>query len=339
MQKFHVSIQFKKTLIAGIKIGIGTILAVSLAHWIGIKHPYSTGTIALITLLSSKWDTIRLTIYRLLTFFVTVALTFGVSYGIHDPIVSFGIVLTLLFWFCKKFKLMSTLAVNGVICAHFIDGRNFGYENVINEFLIVLIGVSAALLINQFYSRKMTQKELVHRMKQSEKELIQILDSIAWNLERSKHQRLELKKYEKHLSSNLELAKDFEDNTFQSHTDYYVEYFRMRLAQCTVLKNLEDKLSRLKLQPKQVHTIIHFIKCLNRYIMDSYEPIQQKEELKAILNKMRQEPLPETREEFESRAILFHILMDLSAFVQCKQRFIDDLSTQQKEAYWKLENE
>ena len=73
--------------------------------------------------------------------------------------------------------------------------------------------------------------------------------------------------------------------------------------------------------------------------MDSYEPIQQKEELKAIMNKMRQEPLPETREEFESRAILFHILMDLSAFVQCKQRFIDDLSTQQKEAYWKLENE
>jgi len=54
---------------------------------------------------------------------------------------------------------------------------------------------------------------------------------------------------------------------------------------------------------------------------------------------MRQEPLPETRKEFESRAILFHILMDLSAFVQCKQRFIDDLSTQQKEAYWKLENE
>lgn len=97
MQKFHVSIRFKKTLIAGIKIGIGTILAVSLAHWIGIKHPYSTGTIALITLLSSKWDTIRLTIYRLLTFFVTVVLTFGVVYVIHDPIVSFGIVLTLLF--------------------------------------------------------------------------------------------------------------------------------------------------------------------------------------------------------------------------------------------------
>lgn len=38
---------------------------------------------------------------------------------------------------------------------------------------------------------------------------------------------------------------------------------------------------------------------------------------------MKQQPLPKDREEFESRAILYHVLLDLEDFLLAKQRFTD----------------
>ena len=50
---------------------------------------------------------------------------------------------------------------------------------------------------------------------------------------------------------------------------------------------------------------------------------------------MRKGKLPATREEFENRAILYHILMDLEDFLLRKKKFVQGLSQKQKELYWK----
>lgn len=45
-------------------------------------------------------------------------------------------------------------------------------------------------------------------------------------------------------------------------------------------------------------------------------------------------PLPASREEFENRAILYHILMDLEEFLKMKKKFVDSLTEDQMERYW-----
>ena len=45
--------------------------------------------------------------------------------------------------------------------------------------------------------------------------------------------------------------------------------------------------------------------------------------------------LPQTMEALESRAMLYHILMDLEEFLVYKARFIRGLDEQQKRKYWK----
>ena len=42
-----------------------------------------------------------------------------------------------------------------------------------------------------------------------------------------------------------------------------------------------------------------------------------------------------TREEFESRALLYHILMDLEEFLMFKKRFVEGLDGKTLERYWK----
>ena len=49
----------------------------------------------------------------------------------------------------------------------------------------------------------------------------------------------------------------------------------------------------------------------------------------------REQPLPQTREEFESRAILFQILMDMEHFLMLKKTFANSLTTEEMKKFWK----
>lgn len=49
---------------------------------------------------------------------------------------------------------------------------------------------------------------------------------------------------------------------------------------------------------------------------------------------IRNNSLPKTREEFESRAMLYHILMDLEEFLVFKRRFVDGLDDKKRKLYW-----
>ena len=44
-----------------------------------------------------------------------------------------------------------------------------------------------------------------------------------------------------------------------------------------------------------------------------------------------EDDLPQTREEFENRAVLYHIMMDLEDFLLCKQKFIKYLDRRKRD--------
>ena len=59
------------------------------------------------------------------------------------------------------------------------------------------------------------------------------------------------------------------------------------------------------------------------YVHEKNIPGKQREELQQVFDQMKLQPLPKDREEFESRAILYHVLLDLEDFLLAKQRFTD----------------
>ena len=75
------------------------------------------------------------------------------------------------------------------------------------------------------------------------------------------------------------------------------------------------------------------------YVVEMNIPDQQIEKLEEISEQMKQEELPKTREEFEGRALLYHILMDLEEFLVYKKRFVNGLDEKKLRIYWKQEME
>ena len=49
-----------------------------------------------------------------------------------------------------------------------------------------------------------------------------------------------------------------------------------------------------------------------------------------LFKQMENEPLPETRVEFESRACLYHVLMDLEDFLLIKKRYLEEEESYKK---------
>ena len=119
--------------------------------------------------------------------------------------------------------------------------------------------------------------------------------------------------FEGRMHEFIKAAYDYQDNTFHSHPGYYIDYFEMRLAQLQVLHNLHYEIKKIRKMPKQA--------------------------LEEISEQMKQEELPKTREEFEGRALLYHILMDLEEFLVYKKRFVNGLDEKKLRIYWKQEME
>ena len=54
-----------------------------------------------------------------------------------------------------------------------------------------------------------------------------------------------------------------------------------------------------------------------------------------IFTILKADDLPKTREEFENRALVYHIMMDIEDFLKYKMRFINELDETKMKIYWK----
>ena len=64
--------RYRKIILLSLKIGIGSSLALYLAEYLGLDYVVSAGTITLLTLMTSKWETVKLAVCRLATFTMTI---------------------------------------------------------------------------------------------------------------------------------------------------------------------------------------------------------------------------------------------------------------------------
>lgn len=333
-----VSIGLKKNLLLALKISLGSSLAIFFATQFGLGNAVSAGTITLLTLMNSKSETVRLSLYRLITFAVCVVIA-GASFVFIDHMaLAFGCYVFFTVLFADFFNLRSTISVNVVAGAHFFINQEFSEAAIRNEFILVLIGVVLAIVLNLFQYNKHDRKALVASMRQAEEDLRNILKQIA-NYLRNPGEHFsvwtDIKDLEHRLQVYIQDAKDYKENTFQTHPVYYIEYFEMRYDQCQVLHNLHASMRQIRTMPEQAEVVANYIIYLADYVIEKNHPEAQEIMLQKVFDSLKEEDLPETREEFESRALLFHIMKDLESFIKYKKEFVESLEKDQMDRYWR----
>lgn len=330
--------KYRKILILSLKIGIGSCAALHLAEYLNLEYAISAGTITLLTLSTTKWETLHLSLWRIVTFLITVMLA-GIFYPlIPIPWVAYGLLLTILVFISEMLDLRATLSVNAVIAAHLLTQRDHMGRAIINEFFLVLIGIILAVIFNLFQMNYRHKQHIISNMALVEERLQMLMGALAAYLSNKSMERdvwADIVCLEQDIQDCVKEAYEYQNNTFRSHPEYYISYFEMRYNQCQILHNLHYEMQKIRTTPEQAHIIADYMLYLTDFIQEHNLPETQLHHLDEILDSFRNSPLPQTREEFESRAVLYHIMMDLEEFLQYKKRFIDGLDDRQREIYWK----
>lgn len=136
------------------------------------------------------------------------------------------------------------------------------------------------------------------------------------------------------LESTLRRAYEDAGNTLLTNTEYLVSYLEMRKQQLQVLKDIKLNIEKIPVLLSQSFPLADYM----HHIADSFHELNNAksllDELEELNGYYRKEKLPQTRDEFEYRAVLFQILKELEYFLLIKRNFVQSLEEKNMKSYW-----
>lgn len=332
-----------------VKIAAGAGLAMVLAECLGIRYSASAGVITLLSIQDTKKETIRVAARRLLSFalaMVCSAVSFAL-FGYGAAAVCFF--LLLFSASCMAFGMQEGISVNTVLMTHFLADRSMTVSDIGNELGLLVIGAGIGMILNLYIPGKEKQiRESQRRIEGQMKEILmcmaEILDiqggaeeeispaesreAVQDRLRRCLEQLDgELKAGEKNAYMDME-------NKLLAETRYYIRYMNMRRTQAFVLGRIEGELGHLRALPFQARYIARLAERISASFHEYNNAVELLGSLDLVKDYMRKQPLPEEREEFENRAILFQILLELGQFLEIKRKFVEELSDEEVRTFW-----
>ncbi|MBQ9122500.1 MAG: hypothetical protein IJY10_03300 [Lachnospiraceae bacterium] len=332
MNKQQLLKKGRQIAVKALKIGIGSCIAILMAEFFELQNSVSAGTIALLTILSTRWDTFRLAYTRIISFFVTVLVCF-LAFHLGSGWVQYGIAVIVIVIFCDVVGWSNNLSVNAVIGAHFFTSNDFSAGFIWNEFCLLLIGISIAIVLSLFTDNKGSKRAIVHHMHYVEKQMKVILGELAAYLNNQVMDHSvwdDVANLEEEIKGFIEEACKYRDNAVGGkRPEHYSDYFEMRLQQIAILRSLHQEMKRIRSMTAQGKRAAEYLLFMRDRVDDVHSLDDQYQKLHGMLEDMKAEALPETREEFESRAILYHVLLDLEDYILIKKRFVSELSEEE----------
>ena len=315
----------RKMAIKVVKIAVGSCMAVAVAQFFELPYATSAGIVTLLTVQNTRRDTIRLAAERLLSFLLSVLLVF-VCFRYIGKLewVNYGVYIFLMVHVCYFFGWENTISVNAVMGTHYLLTPDYSLNFAASELAVIAIGTALALLMNWHMPSNL--KILREDIRKAEDDMQQVLQELACYLEGKldgAHIWLDLDQLEQSIHRGLDRAHEHAHNTLSEEDHYYIEYMEMRLQQCALLQAIRHRVWKIDGMPEQAKIISDYLRYLVPYVHEKNIPDRQSADLQQVFDQMKQQPLPESRDEFESRAILYHVLLDLEDFLFVKKRFAD----------------
>lgn len=304
-----------------IKTVIASVLAILIATQLHLLYATAAGIIAILSVGNTKKTSLKSGLGRVLSLGLAIILSFicFTTLGFHTW--AFGVFLLVFIPLSVRFNLADAIVVNSVLITHFLVEKNFSWQMILNETLLMTIGVGLALLLNLYMPDN--EKQLKEDIKAIEEDFRTIIFAMAAHLNLEKIAPLDdaCLDLRSKLRAALNQAHIHQKNQWISEEDYYSEYFSMRLAQLRILRDMVNLLIEIDIDGL-------FVDELRKVLISTAENFAEENDgklilwqIEAVYQNYRQKPLPQTREEFENRALLFQFLQSFRSFVEIKAIF------------------
>lgn len=308
-----------------IKMALAFLVSMLIAQFLGLHYAPSAGIAGLLTIQSTKKETFFIGLKRVLSFVLalTCALIVFLSFGYSAY--TFSLFLILFVGFSNVFHLQDGIAMNAVITTHYLVEQSMSVDWIYNEFMIFLVGITVGFIINLYMpsQRKMIQQSM-SLLDQRIKDLIMSMSGCLL-----KNQKSGLLFQEFHdifvlIETMTKQAYQEMNNRLLNDTQYEFQYLKMRKEQLSILEDIYKLVVEIHFTGDQAQKMSSFLKQIAFEYHEDNDVIVLKQTLESLKSIYQRDVLPQTRDEFENRAMLYTILRYLEKFINLKYDFVHE---------------
>ena len=299
--------------------GISSICVASLFN---LDFAVSAGIVAMLSIMPSKKETFHTAFSRFAGFLTALFISFLCFKMFGITLTAYFIYLVFYIFICQYFKWFSSIVMNSVLISHFLTFGKMDISTVLNEIFIFLIGVTFGILVNLHLHKKQFQIDKLKTL--LDDEIKNVLNRMAQRITDDKVQNYDGSCFE-NIHEILFEAKSlaFENSKNQFKPEFFdLNYINMRENQIRILYEMYKRVKNIHTPPFTAKMISDFLKKTAHEYHIQNDCSSLLHELDIIKMQMKEKPLPQTREEFESRAELYTLLQLITEFLNLKNSFI-----------------
>ncbi|WP_105209247.1 aromatic acid exporter family protein [Streptococcus suis] len=306
-----------------IKLIFATVLAIYLATALGLSYATAAGIIAILSILDTRKSSFKMARNRL--FSTLLALTIAVlifalfGFGIW----TLGIYLALYVPLAYRFNWEAGIAPSTVLVTHLLLEQDISLIFWGNELALFLIGAGLALLFNLYMPSQEKQIQAYHdQVEDLLKQILLRFEAFLLNGDGRNEAEL-ITQLDKTLDEALKVVYLDRHNQLFQQTNYQVHYFEMRAAQNKILRTMAGNINKCLLEGRENVILSSLFERAAQQLSRENSAKELLLDIELFHATFRERPLPQTREEFETRATLFQLLHDMEAFIRLKVNFYE----------------
>ncbi len=313
--------------IKSIKIAVAAVLSIAIAGELGLKYSATAGIITVLSIRNTKRETLQSAGNRALAFLCALAIAAGCFWLLDYSLWAFALYLFGFALLCLCLGWGEAIAMNSVLVTHFMTERSMGPGILANEIALFLTGTGMGIAVNLHLHRKGVEFDRLAG--EADRQIKGILHRMSLWLPREDKSGYVPDCFAS-LETALEAAKlcavENYNNVFRRGDSRELDYIKMRERQSVILREIYENILKLQYLPRQAHMVAEFLGQIERDYHRDNTVEGLLEELDQLLVRLKGEELPVNREEFEARAVLFYILMQIHSLLEVKRAFLLDRS-------------
>ncbi|MFC0522802.1 aromatic acid exporter family protein [Pontibacillus salicampi] len=304
-----------------LKTAIGTPVAIWIAQLLSLTNFASAGILTILCIQNTRKRSMESATSRFAACMLAMVFSFVVFETAGYNPIAIGLMLLLFIPATVRLNITQGIVTSSVIILHLYGSNNINWSTILNEFLLIVVGIGVALLLNLYMpSLEGKLKEKQHKI---EGNFRTILREIASFLRTGDQQwsGQELTATADLLDEAKALAyQDVENRMTKGHHEYY-HYFQMRKKQFELLERMLPLISRIHQTTEEAQVIAEFFDELSENVHPGNTAVLFLQQIKDMRAEFEKTELPQSREEFEARASLYTLLNEIEQYLIIKRLF------------------
>lgn len=304
-----------------IKTTIATVLAILIAHLLGILNPLSAGLLAILGVDVTRKRSIQTVSSRFFASILGLMMSSALFYifGFHIWVLAIYILIG--FPLISKANLKEGIVTSSVVVFRVFGAEDVSFHALFTQILLLIIGLGSAMVVNMIYMPNEEDKLGMIRTK-VDALFSKVFERIAYQLRYPDYawNGQELIEASQEVDHGLSTAKRALDNQVISPNEAWTIYFYMRKQQLDRIESMLQLISQVyQRMPQGERAAVLFDQMSIDVKSETYTGTTE-HMLQELETEFKAMELPNSREEFEIRSAILQLCRELGLYLDVSKK-------------------